>query len=78
MKTRHLTNQDVPMPIEYEEMMRHYLPANTPKAVIVDAWKHNATPSEVLAHCKRVSMYAEDLSDCHGPDWTERDGEYLK
>ena len=42
MKTRHLTNQDVPMPIEYEEMMRHYLPANTPKAVIVDAWKHNA------------------------------------
>lgn len=24
MKTRHLTNQDVPMPPEYEEMMRHF------------------------------------------------------
>lgn len=73
----HLTNQNVPMPPEYEEMMRHYLP-DVPKALIVDAWKHNATPSEVKAHLERVSMIAEDPSDCHGPDWTERDGEYLK
>ena len=59
MKTQHLANQDVPMPIGYEEMMRHYLPANTTKALIVDAWKHNATPAEVLAHLERISMYAE-------------------
>lgn len=47
MKTRHLTNQDVPMPKDYEEMMRHYVP-NSPKALIVEAWKHNATPLEVM------------------------------
>lgn len=54
MKTRHLTNQDVPMPKDYEDMMRHYLP-DAPKALIVDAWKHNATPLEVMRHCERVS-----------------------
>lgn len=48
-------NKNVPMPKEYEEMMRHYLPTNTPKAVIVDAWKHAATPTEVIAHLKRIS-----------------------
>ena len=53
MRTRHLTNQDVPMPQEYEEMMRHYLP-DAPKALIVDAWKHNATPLEVMRHFERV------------------------
>ena len=58
MKTRHLTNQDVPMPPEYEEMMRHYLPADTPKAVIVDAWKHNATPLEVIRHLERIEGQA--------------------
>ena len=55
MKTRHLTNQDVPMPQEYAEMMRHYLP-DVPKALIVDAWKHNATPLEVMRHCERISV----------------------
>jgi hypothetical protein len=49
MKTRHLTNQDVPMPQEYLEMMRHYLP-NVPKALIVDAWKHNATALELMLY----------------------------
>ena len=58
MKTRHLTNQDVPMPPEYEEMMRHYLPTDTPKAVIVDAWKHNATPTEVMRHFGRIEGQA--------------------
>ena len=58
MKTRHLTNQDVPMPAEYEEMMRHYLPAETPKAAIVDAWKHNATPTEVMRHFERIESQA--------------------
>ena len=66
MKTRHLANKDVPMPIGYEEMMRHYLPANTTKALIVDAWKHNATPAEVLAHLERISTYAESARS-HSP-----------
>ena len=70
MKTRHLTNQDVPMPPEYEEMMRHYMP-DLPMALIVDAWKHNATPSELKA-------YLERFADHHGPDWTLRDGEHLR
>ena len=48
-------NKNVPMPKEYEEMMRHYLPTNTPKAVIVDAWKHAATPAEVIANLDRIS-----------------------
>ena len=52
-KTRHLTNQDTPMPTEYAEMMRHYLP-NAPKALIKDAWKHNATPLEVMRHFDRI------------------------
>jgi hypothetical protein len=58
MKTRHLTNQDVPMPTEYEEMMRQYLPADTPKTFIVDAWKHNATPTEVMRHLERIEGQA--------------------
>ena len=52
-RTRHLTNQDVPMPDEYAEMMRHYLPDVT-KALILDAWKHNATPLEVMRFINRV------------------------
>lgn len=52
-KTRHLTNQDVPMPQEYEEMMRHYIPDAT-AALIKDAWKHNATPLEVMRHIERM------------------------
>ncbi len=51
--TRHLTNQDVPMPAEYEEDMRHYLP-DAPRALIVDAWKHNATPLEVMRHLDKL------------------------
>lgn len=61
MKTRHLTNQDTPMPAEYERMMRHYLP-NAPKALIVDAWKHNATPAEVMAHLDRIDVATHDLT----------------
>lgn len=49
MKTRHLTNQDTPMPKDYEENMRHYLPG-VPKALIVDAGKHNATALEVMRY----------------------------
>ena len=48
-RTRHLTNHDAPMPADYAEMMRHYLP-DAPKALIVEAWKHNATPLEVMRH----------------------------
>lgn len=53
MRTRHLTNQDIPMPAEYAEMMRHYIP-NATNALIKDAWKHNATPLEVMRHFERV------------------------
>lgn len=53
MRTRHLTNQDVPMPTEYAEMMRHYIP-DANDALIKDAWKHNATPLEVMRHFERV------------------------
>ena len=56
MKTRHLTNQYAPMPKDYEEMMSHYLP-DVPKALIVDAWKHNATPLEVIRHLDRTSTH---------------------
>ena len=40
---------DMKMPKEYEEMMRAYLP-KVPMALIKDAWKHNATPSEAMAY----------------------------
>ncbi len=52
-QTRHLTNADVPMPDEYAEMMRHYIPDAT-DALIKDAWRHNATPLEVMRHFERV------------------------
>ena len=52
-RTRHMTNTNTPMPQDYEEMMRHYLP-DAPKALIVEAWKHNATPLEVLRHFDRI------------------------
>ena len=48
-----LTNANTPMPPDYEEMMRHYLP-DVSKALIVDAWKHNATPLEVMRHIDRI------------------------
>lgn len=53
MKTRHLTNADVPMPAEYAETMRHYIP-NASDALIKDAWAHNATPLEVMRHFERI------------------------
>ena len=56
-KTRHLTNQYIPMPKEYAEMMRHYLP-DVPKALILDAWKHHATPLEVLRNIERTNLKA--------------------
>ena len=37
-------------PHEYIEMMRHYLPPEIPLALITDAWKHNATPMEVIRY----------------------------
>ena len=52
-RTQHLTNQDEPMPKEYAEMMRHYIPDAT-DALIKDAWKHNATPLEVMRHIERM------------------------
>ena len=53
MTRTRLTNANTPMPQDYEEMMRHYLP-DAPKALIVEAWKHNATPLEVLRHFDRI------------------------
>lgn len=43
------TNHGIPMPKDYAETMRHYIP-NIPLAAIRDAWLHNATPLEVLRH----------------------------
>jgi hypothetical protein len=40
-------NKGIPMPDEYVEMMRHYIP-NLPIPAIRDAWLHNATPLEVM------------------------------
>ena len=36
-------------------MMRHYLP-DVPKALILDAWKHHATPLEVLRDIERINL----------------------
>ena len=33
---------------------------------------------ELANHEKTSGSPIEDYSDCHGPDWTDRDGEYLK
>ena len=52
-RTSHLTNVNTPMPPDYEDMMRHYLP-DVSKALIVDAWEHNATPLEVMRHIDRI------------------------
>lgn len=57
--TRHMTNQDVPMPAEYAEMMRHYIPSIT-TATIKDAWAHNATPLEVMRHFERIEGKTND------------------
>ena len=61
MRTRHLTNQDIPMPAEYAEMMRHYIP-NATNALIKDAWKHNATPLEVMRHFERVEAKLKEMN----------------
>jgi len=46
-------NRSMPMPQEYVDDMRHYIPG-LPMAAIKDAWLHNATPSEVMAHLDRL------------------------
>ena len=47
--------------------------------VAFDAAKGLALCSELIGEPTRdVSANPEETSDCHGPDWTERDGEYLK
>ena len=44
-----------------------------------DAAKGLALCSELIGEPTRdVLANPEETSDCHGPDWTERDGEYLK
>ena len=63
MTRTRLTNANTPMPPDYEEMMRHYLP-DAPKALIVEAWKHNATPIEVTRHIDRIE--AELKENIHG------------
>lgn len=50
----------------------------------IDYNKFCAAHNEVLSRLapapqpSQQAGEAEDKSDCHGPDWTERDGEYLK
>lgn len=36
---------------------------------------HKGRTVAVVTCC---AITSEDKSDCHGPDWTERDGDYLK
>jgi hypothetical protein len=44
-----LPNTGTRAPLEYIEMMRHYLP-DVPLALIKEAWLHNATPKEVMGY----------------------------
>ena len=53
--TRKLPNKGIPIPQDYIENMRHYLP-DLPLVAIKDAWLHNATPAEVMAHFERISV----------------------
>lgn len=46
-------NAASPIPDDYVEMMRHYIP-KMPMAAIRDAWKNNATPLEVMRHFERI------------------------
>jgi hypothetical protein len=46
----------LPVPQEYIDDMRHYLPA-LPIQSIRDAWKHNATPLEVMRHLDRIAAH---------------------
>ena len=47
--------------------------------VAFDAAKGLVLCSELIGEPSRdVLATPEETSDCHGPDWTERDGEYLK
>jgi hypothetical protein len=48
-----LPNRGIPVPRDYIDGLRHYLP-NLPLAAIKDAWLHNATPAEVMAHLERA------------------------
>lgn len=40
-------------PKDYIEMMRYYIPG-MPIQAIRDAWKHKATPLEVMRHLERI------------------------
>ena len=40
-------HKGIPVPPEYIEMMRHYIP-KLPMPAIRQAWLHNATPLEVM------------------------------
>jgi len=42
-----LPNKGIPVPADYVEMMRHYIP-KLPMPAIKMAWLHNATPKEVI------------------------------
>lgn len=33
---------------------------------------------QAVFRARRISQVPEDYSDCHGPDWTDRESEYLK
>ena len=48
-----LPHKGVPVPQDYIDDMRHYMP-NLPLPAIKDAWLHNATPAEVMAHLERA------------------------
>lgn len=48
-----LPHKGVPVPQDYIDDMRHYMP-NLPLPAIKDAWLHNATPFEVMAHLDRL------------------------
>ena len=52
-----LPNRGIPVPQDYIDDMRHYLPS-LPLAAIKDAWLHNATPAEVIAHLERARSQA--------------------
>ena len=53
-----LPNKGIPVPQDYIDDMRHYLP-DLPLPAIKDAWLHNATPAEVMAHMERIRIGGE-------------------
>ena len=53
-------NEDIPMPNEYADMLRYYIP-NLPMAAIKDAWRCNATAREVILHYERIENSAHGI-----------------